>query len=108
MIRRVIGTTLAGLCAVAGPLASSSMAATGPTLSADVASARPGVLFTLTPTAGCPSDQGAQTVVVSFVDRAGTTFTIDSLETDDDGDWGPAPEELPVAGLDSDGDWDAT
>ena len=60
MLRRAIGTTLAGLCAVTGPLAGSAFATPGPTLTTSVTSARPGVPFGLTASAGCPSDAGVQ------------------------------------------------
>jgi hypothetical protein len=107
MLRRAIGTTLAGLCAVTGPLAGSAVAATGPTLTTSVTSARPGVPFTLTPSAGCPSDAGVQSVDVSFTDSAGRVFPIGGAQTEDDGTWADLPVTLPVAGVQDDGTWAA-
>jgi hypothetical protein len=109
MIRRAIGTTLAGLVALTGPLAGGAFAVTTePVLTPSAKSARPGVAFTVSPTgasAGCPADSGVQTVTLTFTDRAGTTFTIGSTETADDGTWSGAVAQLPVAGLDAGGSW---
>jgi hypothetical protein len=109
MIRRAIGTTLAGLCALTGPLAGGSFAATTvPDLSASVTSARPGVAFTVSPTAaggGCPATSGAQTVDLTFTDSAGVVHFAGSIDTDANGTWTTASVQLPVAGLDESGVW---
>ncbi|HST82545.1 MAG TPA: hypothetical protein VLL08_12490 [Kineosporiaceae bacterium] len=106
MIRRVIGTTLAGLCAVTGPLAGGAFAATADAaLTLSASSVRPGVAFTVTPSAGCPSDSGAQTVELTFTDHDGTEHSIGSTETAGDGSWVNAVATLPVAGLDAEGNW---
>ena len=112
MIRRVIGTTLAGLCALTGPLAGTSFAATGPTLNLSGLStsgtARPGVAFTVSPASGCPADSGVQSVDLSFTDAAAVSHSIGTAETADDGSWDPVTVMLPVAGLDEDGAWSDT
>ena len=112
MIRRAIGTTLAGLCALTGPLAGGAFAATtDPALTASVAGARPGVAFTVTPTSsggGCPSASGVQMVELTFTDHAGTAYAIGSVDTEDDGTWSAATALLPVLGLDADGAWSNT
>jgi hypothetical protein len=109
MIRRAIGTTLVGLCALTGPFAGSALSATSPTLSlsglSSADSARPGVAFSVTPAAGCPSDQGVQNVEITFTDRAGVSHSIGTAQTDADGTWSTTMAQLPVAGLDSDGNW---
>jgi hypothetical protein len=106
MIRRVIGTTLAGLCAVTGPLAGGAFASTtGATLTLSASSARPGEAFTVTPSAGCPSESGLQTVELFFTDQAGTKHSIGSTETDDGGLWAETVAKLPVTGLGSEGEW---
>jgi hypothetical protein len=109
MIRRAIGTTLAGLCALTGPLAGGAFAATvDASLTTSVTSARPGVAFTVSPTAtagGCPSASGAQTVDLTFTDSAGTVHFVGTTDTADDGSWADAPAALPVAGLDNLGTW---
>jgi hypothetical protein len=108
MIRRAIGTTLAGLCALTGPLAGSSFAATGPTLNLSATTARPGVPFTVTPASGCPADQEIQSVDLTFTDAGNISHAIGTIDTADDGSWGPATVTLPVAGLDDDGAWSNT
>ncbi len=106
MIRRVLGTTLAGLCALTGPLASGTFASTsGATLTLSASSAQPGAAFTVQPSTGCPSASGLQTVNLTFTDHAGTKHVIGSVETEDDGSWAEAIATLPVAGLDADGTW---
>lgn len=109
MIRRVIGTTLAGLCALTGPLVGTSFATTGPTLNLSGLSsngtARPGVSFTVTPASGCPAESGVQSVDLSFTDAADVSHSIGTAETADDGSWDPTTVMLPVAGVDEDGTW---
>jgi hypothetical protein len=109
MIRRAIGTTLAGLCALTGPLAGSAFSATAPTLSLTglswVGGARPGVPFSVTPASGCPADEGVQTVEISFTDRAGIRHSIGTAETDAAGAWSSTLVRLPVDGLDAEGNW---
>jgi hypothetical protein len=107
MIRRAIGTTLAGLCALTGPMAVGALADTAPALTLSTNSIRPGIPFTLNAATGCPSDQGTQTVELSFTDSAGLIFPLDAIETDDDGSWSDASVQLPVAGVDDSGSWQA-
>jgi hypothetical protein len=108
MIRRVLGTTLAGLCAFTGPLAGNAFAASADaSLTLSASGARPGASFTVSPAAasGCPSSFGLQTVALSFTDRVGVAHAIGSAQTEADGSWAAAVAQLPVAGLDADGTW---
>jgi hypothetical protein len=105
MIRRAIGTTLAGLCALTGPMAVGALADTAPALTPSTSSVRPGIPFTLNSATGCPSADGAQTVELSFTDSAGLIFPLDEIETDDDGSWADASVQLPVAGVDGSASW---
>jgi hypothetical protein len=110
MIRRAIGTTLVGFCALTGPLASGVFAASADaTLSLSATSARPGAVFTVSPGAGlgCPAEDGVQTVQLTFTDHAGAKHALGATETEDDGSWADARALLPVAGLDADGAWSA-
>lgn len=104
MIRRAIGTTLAGICALAGPCATSALADTAPALNLGVSSARQGIPFTVSG-AACPSDSGEQSVRFSFTDSAGLIYPVGEVDTDEDGTWSGASIALPVAGIDADGAW---
>jgi hypothetical protein len=108
MIRRALGTTLVGLCALTGPLAGSALAGptTDPVLNLSVVSARAGVPFTVDSSTGCPSALGAQTVEFSFTDSEGTSFPVGSVDTADSGAWSSAAVSIPVAGVDETGAWD--
>jgi len=106
MIRRVIGTTLAGLCALAGPMAVSAQAADTPDALLTVSgSVRPGVSFTVNSDRGCGSEAGAATVDFSFTDSQEASFTIGSANVDEDGNWSPATVQLPVTGPDDSNAW---
>src|SRR5689334_18951387 len=107
MIRRAIGTTLASLCALTGPLAGGAFATTDPGLTLSASSAGPGAAFTVTPAGavGCPAASGVQAVDLTFTDSAGVRNSIGSIETDEDGIWGTTTVQLPVAGLDGNNEW---
>jgi hypothetical protein len=107
MIRRAIGTTLAGLCALTGPLAGSALAdnADPPPLTLSVASVRPGVAFTVTAETSCPAESGSQTVDFSFTDSEGVSSEIGTALTGPDGSWSAASVQLPVNGVDDAGGW---
>jgi hypothetical protein len=106
MIRRAIGTTLVGLCALTGPFASSALADAGdPSITPSVSTARAGVPFTVSSDTDCPTAYGAQTVEFSFTDSGGTSVPAGSLTTGDDGSWTAASVQIPVAGLDGTGAW---
>jgi hypothetical protein len=108
MMRRAIGTTLAGLCALTGPLAVSALAddadpAPAP-LTLSVATVRPGVPFTASGT-GCPAESGLQTVDFSFTDSEGGSSEMGTAQTGADGTWSATSVQLPVDGVDADGGW---
>ena len=109
MIRRAIGTTLAGLCALTGPLAASALAddaAPAPApLTLNLASVRPGLPFTVASVTGCPAEDGLQTVDFSFTDSAGDSSQIGSVSTSPNGSWSAASVQLPVNGADASGGW---
>jgi hypothetical protein len=109
MMRRAIGTTLAGLCALTGPLAVSALAddadpAPAP-LTLSVATVRPGVPFTALSATSCPADSGSQTVDFSFTDSAGDSSEIGTAPTAADGTWSATSVQLPVNGVDGSGGW---
>jgi hypothetical protein len=109
MIRRAIGTTLAGLCALTGPLAVSALADDADpapaVLTLSVASVRPGAPFSAESLTNCPAEGGTQTVDFSFTDSAGDSSEIGSVQTDADGSWSAASVQLPVNGVDASGGW---
>jgi hypothetical protein len=109
MIRRAIGTTLVGLCALTGPLAVSALAAdvdpAAAPLTLSVASVRPGVSFTVGAEANCPPEFGVQSVELSFTDSEGNSSPIGSVPTGADGSWSDVAVRLPVNGLDESGGW---
>jgi hypothetical protein len=109
MIRRAIGTTLAGLCALTGPMAVSALADDADpapaALTLSVSSVRPGVPFSAESLTNCPAEGGSQTVDFSFTDSAGDSSEIGSVQTDVSGSWSAASVQLPVNGVDASGGW---
>ncbi|MCD5316748.1 DUF4625 domain-containing protein [Kineosporia babensis] len=104
MIRRVLITGTVTVATLLGPAAVMALAAPVPTLS--VQKVRPGTSFTLTPPTPCPSAMGEQVVYITYTDSEETTHQLAALSTDSSGGWGATSLRLPVAGLDSSGEWD--